>query len=239
MSDVPLKDAMFLIPAFPFFGAAVLLVLGRRLKEPLGGLLATGMMGLSFITTLACTWSVHRRPVSLRQGIAVLFSWIPVGNFRADIEFNFDALAAVMCLVITGVGALIHLYSVGYMHGDRNFTRYFAYLNLFAGSMLVLVLANNFVLMFLGWEGVGLCSYLLIGFWFTRERAAVAAKKAFVTNRVGDVGFMVGTFLVFATFGTVTIGGARGGLSQVPTGAYQTSTLTAIGVLLLLRCPGH
>ena len=123
----------------------------------------------------------------------VVYQWVTSGDFQAAMGFLLDPLSAVMILVVTGVGLLIHIYSIGYMHGDEGFQRYFAYLNLFVFSMLLLVLGNNFLLMFLGWEGVGLCSYLLIGFWFTRQAAADAGKKAFIVNRVGDFGFLLGS----------------------------------------------
>jgi NADH-quinone oxidoreductase subunit L len=196
------------------------------------------MMAASFAVSAGCFAALLRRPEEFRQSVSTLFAWIPVGGFRADIQFNFDALSAVMCLVVTGCGTLIHLYSIGYMHGDPGFSRYFAYLNLFAGAMLILVLGNNLLLMFMGWEGVGLCSFLLIGFWFTRASAAVAAKKAFVTNRVGDVGFMVATMLVFATFGTVKLTGEGGFLALAGSGTFRTGTLTAIGILFLVACAG-
>jgi NADH-quinone oxidoreductase subunit L len=238
VSVLHLKDVMFLIPGLPLAGAAILLAGGRRVREPVGGLLASATVSVSFVITSGSFVALVRRPVGLRESISTLFSWVPVGAFRADIQLNFDTLSAVMCLAVTGVSALIHVYSIGYMRKDPGFTRYFAYLNLFAGSMLILVLANNFLLMFLGWEGVGLCSYLLIGFWFDREAAASAAKKAFIVNRIGDVGFMIAIFLVFSTFGTVQIAGPGGVLSQAGSGLVAQGTLTAIGLLFLLACTG-
>src|SRR4029078_4740231 len=138
-------------------------------------------------------------------------------------------LSSVMILFVTGVGAFIHLYSIGYMHGDARFSRFFAYMNLFAASMLVLVLGSSFLLTFLGWEGVGLCSYLLISFWFERNSAAVAGKKAFVTNRVGDFGFMLAMFLIFSKLGNLDYVGARSSLAQA--GSLTNTTVTAIALL--------
>ena len=138
-----------------------------------------------------------------RSNVSQGFTWIQVGTFRVDFRFLVDPLSSTMTLFVTGVGTLIHLYAIGYMHGDERFSRFFAYLNLFAASMLVLVLGSSFLMTFMGWEGVGLCSYLLISFWFERNSAAVAGKKAFITNRVGDFGFMLAMFLVFQKVGTL------------------------------------
>jgi NADH-quinone oxidoreductase subunit L len=152
----------------------------------------------------------------------------------ARLELLWDPLAALMALVVTGVGALIHLFAIGYMHGDDRFHRFFTYLNLFAASMLTLVLAGNYAMLFLGWELVGLCSYLLIGFWYTRPTAAAAAKKAFVVNRIGDVGFMVGLMLVFATFGTLSFAG----IFEVAGEELSSGMATAIGLLFLVGAAG-
>ena len=132
-----------------------------------------------------------------------LYEWITGEGFAFNIGFQVDALTAVMLLVITGVGFLIHVYSIGYMHGDEGYTRYFAYLNLFVFAMLILVLGNNYLMMFVGWEGVGLCSYLLIGFWYDKQSATDAGKKAFIVNRIGDFGFLLGMFTLFAVFNTL------------------------------------
>ena len=166
----------------------------------------------------------------------VIYQWVTSGDFQAAMGFLLDPLSAVMILVVTGVGLLIHIYSIGYMHGDEGFQRYFAYLNLFIFSMLLLVMGNNFLLMFLGWEGVGLCSYLLIGFWFTRQAAADAGKKAFIVNRIGDFGFILGVFLIFVTFGSVQFSEVFGNATQrlVPGGAVAT----AIALLLFLGATG-
>ncbi|MGH9035655.1 MAG: NADH-quinone oxidoreductase subunit L, partial [Acidimicrobiia bacterium] len=162
-----------------------------------------------------------------------LYDWIPAGGFSVKALLLVDPLSITMALFVTGVGALIHLYSIGYMHGQERFTRFFTYLNLFAFSMLVLVLAGDYLLVFVGWEGVGLCSYLLISFWFERPSAAVAGKKAFVTNRVGDFGFMLAMFLIFAHLGTLQLVPALEGAEHLASG-----TVTAIALLLYLGAAG-
>ena len=208
----------------------MILVAGRRLGEPGAGWVATVAMGGSFAARRRVPWS-SRRGRRRRRHVQTLWEWVPVGDFSVDIGFLVDPLSITMTLFITGVGALIHLYSIGYMHGDENFSKFFLYLNLFAFSMLMLVLGDNLVLTFLGWEGVGACSYFLISFWFTEEANATAGKKAFVTNRIGDWGFMVATFLIFVTIGSIEyvdiIGNAEGGL-------ISESTATWITVLLLI-----
>ena len=178
----------WVIPVLPAIGAVVLLLVGKRIGEPNAGWLATTLMGLSFVASVIAFFALHSLPADQRtdfaRNISQGFTWIRVGGFQVEFRFYVDPLSSTMTLFITGVGTLIHLYSLGYMHGDPRYSRFFAYMNLFAASMLTLVLGSNFLLTFLGWEGVGLCSYLLISFWFERNAAAVAGKKAFVTNRV-------------------------------------------------------
>ena len=164
-----------------------------------------------------------------------LFEWLPVGSLQVDAAFLADPLSIAMCLFVTGVGSLIHVYAVGYMHGDPKFSKFFCYLNLFAFSMLVLVLGENLLVTFLGWEGVGTCSYLLISFWHTRASAATAGKKAFITNRVGDWGFMVATFLAFGAVGSLSFSTINGAAIQ---GDLAQSTATAIGVMLFIGAVG-
>jgi NADH-quinone oxidoreductase subunit L len=225
--------AAWLIPALPLTGFALLVVFGRRLGDPTAGWLATAMMGLSFLVTAGVFLDLLSREHEARHVTVDLFSWIPVGGLSVKVALLVDPLSVTMALFVTGVGALIHLYSVGYMHGDGRYSTFFVYLNLFAFSMLMLVLADNFLLSFLGWEGVGACSYLLISFWFTRETAASAGKKAFVTNRVGDFGFMIAMFLIFASFGTLTYSGV------LPhAGELTRTTATAIALLLFLGACG-
>jgi NADH-quinone oxidoreductase subunit L len=228
-------DLVWLIPALPLAGFLLLLLLGRRLGEPLAGWLATLMVGGSFAVACIVFAGLVDRPAEQRFFSQVLFSWIPVGNFRVDAGFLVDPLSMTMVLFVTGIATLIHLYSVGYMHGDEGFPRFFVYLNLFVFSMLMLVLGDNLLVTFLGWEGVGACSYFLISFWFTSPSNASAGKKAFVTNRVGDWGFMVAIFLTFATIGSIRYADV---LTAAKTGQIATVTATAIAALLLIGAVG-
>ncbi len=226
-------DLIWLVPALPLAGFLILVAFGSRLGEPRAGWVATTFTSASFVVTAAVWLSLLGRDAENRVFEKILFDWLPAGNLRVEAGFLVDPLAITMALFVTFVSSLIHLYSVGYMHGDPKFSKFFVYLNLFVFSMLMLVLGNNLVLTFLGWEGVGACSYLLISFWHTRESAARAGKKAFITNRVGDWGFMVATFLIFTTLGTVTyteIGARAGGLAG--------GTATAVSLLLLVAAAG-
>jgi NADH-quinone oxidoreductase subunit L len=228
-----MTDAAWLIPAFPLTGFLLLVVVGRRLGDPNAGWLATAMTSLSFLVTAGVFVDLLGKEHEARHVTVDIFSWIPVGGLSVDVALLLDPLSITMALFVTGVSALIHLYSVGYMHGDGRYSTFFVYLNLFVFSMLMLVLADNFLLSFLGWEGVGACSYLLISFWFTRETAASAGKKAFVTNRVGDFGFMIATFLIFSAFGTLTYSGVLPHAEELTEG-----TATAIALLLFLGAAG-
>jgi NADH-quinone oxidoreductase subunit L len=192
-----------LIPLFPLAGFVINACLGRRLSKSMSGGLACAAMIASFAVSAYLVSGIlgeHAAPIEFTA-----FSWMDSGNLHVPFTLRLDHLSALMILVVTGVGSLIHIYSTGYMHdeSDSEYARYFSYLNLFASFMLVLVLGANFPVMFVGWEGVGLCSYLLIGFWFRKQSAADAGKKAFVVNRVGDFGFVLGMLLIFATFGTL------------------------------------
>ena len=230
-----LVDLVWLIPAFPLAGVLILMALGRRLGEPRAGWLATAMMGGSFVATLLVFIGLVGHDGDEREIVVTLFEWVPAGKLAVDIGFLADPLSITMALFVTGVGALIHLYSIGYMHGDEGFSKFFIYLNLFAFSMLMLVLGDNLLLTFLGWEGVGACSYLLISFWFTDEANASAGKKAFVTNRVGDWGFLVAMLLAFLTFGSLQYGEIFFDLEQ---NGVAASTASAIVVLLLVGAAG-
>ena len=230
-----LVDLVWLIPAFPLAGVLSLMAMGRRLGEPRAGWLATLMMGGSFIATLLVFIGLLGHEGDERETVLTLFEWVPAGKLAVDIGFLADPLSITMALFVTGVGALIHLYSIGYMHGDKDFSRFFVYLNLFAFSMLMLVLGDNLLLTFLGWEGVGACSYLLISFWFTDEANASAGKKAFVTNRVGDWGFLVAMFLAFLTFGSLQYGEI---FFEVESHGVAAGTASAIVVLLLVGAAG-
>ena len=228
-----LLDLAWLIVAFPLAGFGLILLFGRRLGEPAAGWLATAAMAGSFVASVLVFLGLRDLPTSDRRHVQTLFEWVPLERFSVDVGFLVDPLSVTMTLFITGVGALIHLYSIGYMHGDSDFPKFFMYLNLFAFSMLMLVLGDNMLLTFLGWEGVGVCSYFLISFWFTDEYNASAGKKAFVTNRIGDWGFMVAMFVTFTTLGSiqyVEVFDNAGGLAE--------STATAITVLLLVGAAG-
>src|SRR5437588_6817447 len=226
-------DIVWLLPALPLLGFGLLLLVGRRLGDPRAGWLATMLVAGSFAVAAVVCAGLYLRSPHDRVFVQTLFDWIPVGGLHVPVGFRVDQLSITMALFVTGVSTLIHLYSIGYMHGDDRFPTFFVYLNLFVFSMLMLVLANNFVLTFLGWEGVGTCSYFLISFWFERHSAAVAGKKAFVTNRVGDFGFLLAMFLIFASYGTLNYSAVGPGARSVSSG-----TATAIALLLLLAACG-
>ena len=227
---------VWLIPALPLAGVLLLLVGGRRLGEPRAGWLATVMMFGSFGVGVATFAGLLDRTEEHREFVFHLFPWIEVGRLSVGVDFLVDPLSMTMVLFITGVGALIHLYSIGYMHGDARYSTFFLYLNLFAFSMLMLVLGDNLLLTFLGWEGVGACSYWLISFWFTEEANAVAGKKAFVTNRIGDWGFMVAMFFTFQAFGTLTFSGEHGILESA--NGIAVSTASVVAALLFVGACG-
>ncbi|MGH2726566.1 MAG: NADH-quinone oxidoreductase subunit L, partial [Actinomycetota bacterium] len=233
MPDIPSAvEVAWLIPLFPLAGAVFLLLIGKRAGKAAGPL-ATLMMASSFVTGVVTFVQVTHRPTGQRSFIRPVYDWIASGNFNVSLDLRIDPLSLVMVLVVTGVGMLIHLYSIGYMHDDARYPRYFAYLNLFAFSMLVLVLANNFLTLYAGWELVGLCSYLLIGFWFERPMAASAAKKAFITNRVGDLGFAIGIVLIF-----VSVGSLDYDTVFAQAGTLAGGTATAIALLLFAGAAG-
>jgi NADH-quinone oxidoreductase subunit L len=226
-------ELVWLIPALPLAGFLLLLAFGRRLGEPGAGWLATLTCTGSFLATLVVFAGLLGEDEHERSFVQTLFEWMPVGDLQVDIGFLADPLSIAIALFITGVGALIHLYSIGYMHGDPDYTKYFVYMNLFIFSMLMLVLGSNMLVTFIGWEGVGACSYWLISFWFTDEANASAGKKAFVTNRIGDWGFLVAIFLAFASLGTVDYAGVLAGAEGLP-----AVTATAIGLLLFVGAVG-
>jgi NADH-quinone oxidoreductase subunit L len=223
---------LWLVVALPAVGAAVLLLGGRR-TDPWGHWLGVGTVAGSFLLSLLAFFALMGRGEDERSVRQHLYSWIEAGPFQVDAALLYDPLSALFLLLITGVGGIIHLYSVGYMEHDPRRRRFFGYLNLFIAAMLVLVLADTYLGVFLGWEGVGLASYLLIGFWQHKPSAAVAAKKAFVVNRVGDLGMALGVMLLFATFGTT-------GFAEVSAVAAEASdgVLTALGLLFLLAASG-
>jgi NADH-quinone oxidoreductase subunit L len=196
-----MHDKLWLIPFFPLVGAIINGLFGKRFirNEAVIGAIGTGAVFLSFLVTCMHFFQLGGETERIEQVVA---SWMTVGNLQVDWGFLFDPLSALMLMVVCGVGSLIHLYSIGYMHGEEGFYRFFSYLNLFIFSMIMLVLGNNALVMFVGWEGVGLCSYLLIGYYFEKQSAGDAAKKAFVMNRVGDFGFLLGLFTIFWTLGS-------------------------------------
>jgi NADH-quinone oxidoreductase subunit L len=223
-------DFVWLVIALPLAGALFLHFFGRYVKEPLSGWLASAAIGTAFVVAAIASYPFFQggaEPTTIP-----LWEWMPA--IGATFELMWDPLASLMALVVTGVGTLIHVFAIGYMHGDERFHRFFTNLNLFAASMLTLVLAGNYAMLFLGWELVGLCSFLLIGFWYTRPSASAAAKKAFVVNRIGDFGFMVGLMLVFATFGTLSFSGIFERAGEELTGGLAT----AIGLLFLVGAAG-
>jgi NADH-quinone oxidoreductase subunit L len=223
-------DLIWLIPALPLAGFLLLVAFGARMGEPRAGWLATLASSASFVVTAAVFLDMLGKDPEARHHVVTLFTWLPAGGFHVDLGFLADPLSMAMALFVTGVGSLIHLYSIGYMHGDPKFSKFFVYLNLFLFSMLLLVLGSNLLVTFLGWEGVGACSYFLVSFWFSKEANASAGKKAFVTNRVGDWGFMVAMFLIFSKLGTLDYGGAHGILAQ----AHTLAPVTATAIVLLL-----
>ena len=203
-----MRELIYLTVVLPLAGFLINGIFGTKIKnEKLIGAIGSGAIGISFLIVLGAFFETLGLPVDQRQKIVSLFTWLSVGKLNVSIAYQVDQLSLVMALVVTGVGFLIHVYSIGYKHGDKSFWRFFAYLNLFIFAMMNLILADNFVLLFLGWEGVGLCSYLLIGFWYDRKfeksTTSDAAKKAFVVNRIGDFGFLLGMFLIYMTFGSL------------------------------------
>jgi NADH-quinone oxidoreductase subunit L len=258
---------IWLIPLFPLFGAFLMLLFGRKLdpqpawghqadahghgghEEHHGGggkklisLICPGMVGIAFLFSLLAVLDLAKLEPAQRSAEVILFQWIPgSGVFQAPMGFLLDPLSSVMILVVTGVGFLIHVYSIGYMHHEGGYYRFFAYLNLFMFFMLLLVLAGNYVLLFVGWEGVGLCSYLLIGFYFLRDSASNAGKKAFIVNRIGDFGFTLALLLIFWTFGSLEYTHIFAGAAVMPAESAAWSragVLTAISLLLFTGAIG-
>ncbi|MFA6456910.1 MAG: NADH-quinone oxidoreductase subunit L [Bacteroidota bacterium] len=229
-----------LIVLFPLLGFLVNGFFGRKIKnETIVGSIGTIAVAASFVVGLLIYIEMLGTAVEERKHIVTVFEWIAAGTFSANVAFQIDQLSILMTLIVTGVGSLIHLYSIGYMHGDTGFWRFFSYLNLFIFAMLTLVLADNYLLMFLGWEGVGLCSYLLIGFWYDRnfEKGTTgdAAKKAFIVNRIGDFGFLLAMFLIFNTFGTLNYEGV---FSQAAGFSVGNSLLFWITLLMFVGATG-
>ena len=228
-------DLIWLIPVLPLAGALINLILGRKLGDPRAGWVATIATASSFLVTVLAYFEMLGLPAEERSHVATMFSWIRVGSLQVDLAVLADPLSIVMALFVTGISTLIHLYAIGYMHGDTKFSKFFLYLNLFVFSMLMLVLGENLLVTFLGWEGVGACSYFLISFWHTRNSAAVAGKKAFVTNRIGDFGVMAAMFLAFNSLGTLSYHAIN---ESAHSGELAAVTATAIGLLLFVGACG-
>jgi NADH-quinone oxidoreductase subunit L len=232
---------LYLIPLLPFLGFLFNVSVGRRLSKNITGAVATGAMALAFGVAVRAVMAMLA--LAPEGGVRALeetvYTWLASGRLDIPLAFRLDPLASVMILVITGIGTLIHLYSTAYMHEetDSEFARYFSYLNLFAAFMLVLVLGSSFPVMFIGWEGVGLCSYLLIGFYFTKKSAADAGKKAFIVNRIGDFGFVLGMLAIFATFHTLDFQAVAAQVAGLPVEA-SFGVMTMITLLLFLGATG-
>jgi len=223
---------MWLLPALPAFGAVVLLLSGKY-SEKWGHWFAVLMAFSSFFVGSYLFINMLSKPSDARSFQQHIYSWISSGSFQVEFSMRLDQLSMTFVLLVTGVGSLIHLYSVGYMAHDERRKRFFAYINLFVAAMLLLVLADNYLLLYVGWEGVGLASYLLVGFWQERPAAGVAAKKAFVVNRVGDFGLSLAVMVMFITFGTVSFAGIDAGAPHA-----SNNAVTAMGLLLLLAACG-
>lgn len=221
-----INNLLWLVPLLPLLGF-VINGLGRNtLSKGLIGFIGSGVVFASFAISVYMFFELGAS--TQKQFPVELFDWISVANLHIPLSFLYDPLSAIMLLIITGIGFLIHIYSIGYMHEDTGFGKFFSYLNLFIFFMLILVLGSNYIVMFIGWEGVGLCSYLLIGFWYTNSNYASAAKKAFVMNRIGDLGFLLGVFLIFTTFGSIEFAKVFPQAAHMMPGAGVITLLTAL-----------
>jgi len=229
---------LWIIPLLPLTGAAINGLLGKRFPKALVNTIALGSTALAFAYALWVTVQFLGLPPDQIPHVEHYATWLNSGAFSAEYGLYLDQLSLVMLLIVTGVGFVIHIFSVGYMAHEGGYYRYFAYLNIFMFFMLTLILANNYLLMFVGWEGVGLASYLLIGFWFRKQSAANAGKKAFITNRVGDFGFLIALFLLIKHFGTLQYNQLWSVVSQYPVESTGAGLLTAIGLLMLVGATG-
>src|SRR5579872_4045077 len=238
---MPILDNLWIIPLLPLLGSAINGLLGSKWPNKVVNAVAVGSTGLAFACALEAVREFSQLPAEQIPFVKQFFTWISAGTFRAGFDLQVDQLTVVMLLVVTGVGWLIHIYSTGYMAHEGGYYRFFAYLNLFMFFMLILVMAANYVLLFVGWEGVGLASYLLIGFYFLRKSAADAGKKAFIVNRIGDFGFMLGMFLLFRTFHTLDFKAVFDQASS-PAWAHepwgQFGTMTIACLLLFMGATG-
>src|SRR5436190_2935515 len=224
-------NAVYLVLLLPLVGFGILLLGGKYLREPAPGWIATLATAGAFVASVVTFFALLGRDADDRSVTKSIFTWIETGGFKVKTSLLVDPLSVTMILFVTGVSTLIHLYSIGYMKGDPRYRQFFIYLNLFVFSMVTLVLADNFLFLFLGWDGVALCSYLLVSFWFERNRAAVAGKKAFVTNRVADFGLMVAMFLLFSHTGSLTY-------ATVFSHPLSATTATAVALLMFMTACG-
>ncbi len=224
-----------LIPMFPLIGMIINGLLGKFLPKKLVHLIAITALLASFTTSVIVVSKLAGLPEESRSVSVEVFKWINVGTFSVSFSFTLDQLSSIMLLVITGIGGLIHVYSVGYMNGDKSYSRFFTYLNLFVFAMLLLVLGSNMLIMFIGWEGVGLASYLLIGFWFEDSANAAAGMKAFITNRIGDFGFLIGMFILILTIGSLDFSAIK---MNVEAGTITTTIATAATMLFFVGAMG-
>lgn len=232
-----MNDLIWIVPLLPLIGFLLIGLLRQHLPKAIVGVVGSGVVLISFIISCGIFLEVNEARQAGQSGVFTqeLFNWFTVGDFSLGFRFLVDPLSALMLLIVTGVGFLIHLYSTAYMHKDPGFAKYFSYLNLFIFFMLLLVLGSNYLIMFIGWEGVGLCSYLLIGFWYKNISYTKAAKKAFVMNRIGDLGFLIALFFIVSLFGTLEFEGVLG---QASTMASGDTTLFVITLLLFIAATG-
>jgi NADH-quinone oxidoreductase subunit L len=230
-----MTDIFWLIPFIPGLSTLILAVFGNKLPKKYISFQACTAVFASFIISVISFIGLRQTPHEAYPIVKKLFSWIHVGNFQADLALQFDPLTAVMTLVVTLVGFLIHVYSIGYMSEDKSYARFFTEMNLFTFSMLILVMASNLVLMFVGWEGVGLCSYLLIGFWYEKHSAANAGNKAFIVNRIGDAGFLLGLLFIIINIGSTEFTAVS---EAVGNGALSQGMITLIAILLFVGATG-
>ncbi|GAB4298290.1 MAG: NADH-quinone oxidoreductase subunit L [Ignavibacteriaceae bacterium] len=233
-------ELIYLTVLLPLLGFLFNGIAGPKLKnEKITGIVGSGVVGAAFLITVFALFETISLPVDQRKQIVTLFTWLKVSWLDVSFSYQVDQLSLVMALIVTGVGFIIHVYSIGYMHGDKSFWRFFSYMNLFIFAMMNLILADNFVLLFLGWEGVGLCSYLLIGFWYDKKfekgTTSDAAKKAFIVNRIGDFGFLLGMFLIYQTFNSLNFTEV---FSKAAAFGISESTFGLIAILLFIGATG-
>ncbi len=233
---IPMQNYFLLITVLPLLGFLINVIFGKKINsEKFSGWLSSIFVFIPFLIGIKAMFEIMSLPEDGRRIVFNYFTWISAGKLTVNYSYLIDPLSVVMVLVVTGIGFLIHVYSIGYMHGDEGYARFFSYLNLFIFAMLHLVIADNFLLVFLGWEGVGLCSYLLIGFWYEKNFTGDAAKKAFIVNRIGDFGFLSAMFFIFTYFGTLEISGFLGQIAGYP---VNNALLVAIALFFFLGATG-